>query len=447
MAPMFDFAPCSPEDRGIPGRAVEDFERKLAERRVRMHGYLMLSGGRLIAERYWPPFDKDSLHRMYSVTKSFTALAVGLLVRDGLVSVDDLICDYFPDKLPAGGPHPWCGEMTVGDMLTMRTCHSSTTYKRYGGDWVKSFFRVEPDHVPGTVFAYDTSAPHVLAALTERLTGMPMLDYLRREALEAVGFGSGAYILRDPSGVSQGGTGLMCTLRDVAGAAFLCLRGGEIDGRRILPAGYMGRAVSDLVPTDLQPPADERNGYGYFFWQARRPGYVMYGMGGQLALCVPEADMCLVTMADTLGDPAGVQSIYDSFYDTVWPWLGVPDRETEQASGGDVPSGRYIFYPNGMGWQWIDIDPDRREVTVRLPEMTARFGPEYGVFPGTDYPCMCETAAGPGHLIMKVFVTGEEQGHLGLDLAARGGRLGVRAVNTGEPFFSGLRGFASAVRE
>lgn len=62
----------------------------------------------------------------------------------------------------------------------MRTCYESTTFKRYDGDWVESFFRVTPDHVPGTVFNYDTSASHVLAALVEKLTGMDMLDYLRK---------------------------------------------------------------------------------------------------------------------------------------------------------------------------------------------------------------------------------------------------------------------------
>lgn len=97
--------------------------------------------GELIGERYWEPFHRDSLHRMYSITKSFTSLATGLLAAEGKIGLDDRICTYFPEKLPEGGAHPWCEEMTIRDLLTMRTCYESTTFKRYDGDWVESFFR------------------------------------------------------------------------------------------------------------------------------------------------------------------------------------------------------------------------------------------------------------------------------------------------------------------
>ena len=67
-------------------------------------------------------------------------------------------------------------------MLMMRTCHASTTYKvDMKSDWVESFFIVPPTHKPGTVFHYDTSAAHVLCALVEKLTHMPMLDYMKEK--------------------------------------------------------------------------------------------------------------------------------------------------------------------------------------------------------------------------------------------------------------------------
>lgn len=159
--------------------AVRNMEQRMESLRLNMHGYQILYRGELIGERYWEPFHRDSLHRMYSITKSFTSLATGLLAAEGKIGLDDRICTYFPEKLPEGGAHPWCEEMTIRDLLTMRTCYESTTFKRYDGDWVESFFRVTPDHVPGTVFNYDTSASHVLAALVEKLTGMDLLDYLR----------------------------------------------------------------------------------------------------------------------------------------------------------------------------------------------------------------------------------------------------------------------------
>ena len=448
---MLKFALCPPETRGIPSEAVAAFERRLTERRVRMHGYLMLSGGELIAERYWLPYGPDVNHRMYSVTKSFTALAAGLLAGEGRIGLADPICEYFPDKLPPGGPHPWCAGMTVEDMLTMRTCHGSTTYKRYDGDWVESFFRVTPDHIPGTVFAYDTSASHVLAALTERLTGMEMLDYLRKNALDALGFSERAYILKDPYGVSQGGSGLMCTLRDVARAAYLCLHGGRFEGRTLLPEAFVRRATANLVPTRLQSAEDERYGYGYFFWMPRKPGFVMYGMGGQLAVCFPEADFCLATMADTIGDPAALRLLYDSFYETVWPCLGLSGKApAEGAASPPPPSGHFTFYENEPGWRWAELDTERRELRFETADGPAalRYG-EDGycggqTFPGTAYPCECLGEHRDGHLFLHCYVTGEEQGHVSMDFAQKETGLGVRMSATGEPFFRRYRGFASA---
>ena len=219
--------------------AVRSMEQRMESLRLNMHGYQILYRGELIGEHYWESFHRDSLHRMYSITKSFTSLATGLLAAEGKLGLDDRICTYFPEKLPEGGAHPWCEEMTIRDLLTMRTCYESTTFKRYDGDWVESFFRVTPDHVPGTVFNYDTSASHVLAALVEKLTGMDMLDYLRKKVLRRVGFSEEAYILKDPYGVSQGGSGLVSKLSDLAGIAMLCCRGGVLGGEQLIPADFL----------------------------------------------------------------------------------------------------------------------------------------------------------------------------------------------------------------
>ena len=92
--------------------------------------------------------------------------------------------------------------MTIRDMLMMRTCHRRTTYKEgssswdyvtsYCDNWTESFFKVKPDHDPGALFFYDTSSPHTLGALIEKLTGMDLADYLRKHfkaAAEAIGEG------------------------------------------------------------------------------------------------------------------------------------------------------------------------------------------------------------------------------------------------------------------
>ncbi len=480
---MFTLEKGKPEEYGIPSSRIQEMERQLARLGIPMHGYLLLQGKAVVAEKYYAPYDGDSLHRMYSVTKSFTALAIGLLAGQGRIRLEDKICGYFPEYASPKDTHPWCLELTIEDMLTMRTCHSSTTYKRYDGpDWTQSFFKVRPDHVPGTVFSYDTSSTHVLTALVEKLTRMPALDYLRKGVLDRLGFSKEAYIITDPAGVSQGGSGLMCTLRDMAGAAYLCSHYGNLDGEQLLPLDFMQRALTIQVNTDLNPKLDEQYGYGYFFWMPREEGFCMFGMGGQLALCFPKLDFCLLTMADTNGIPAGLQIIYDCFYRTVYPCLKEREGENPLAyAAASLSAGRkadwkrgealtrertegqvYEFYGNDMRLLWISFHwrEGRMEIANEEGTYSFVFGEDAGDkdsgtgseewklqrFLDTGYRCGCRGYWSCGHFVLKCYLLDEEMGHVNLEAAWKEERVSVHLESTGESFFDRWKGFASAVR-
>ncbi len=498
---MFRLEAGSPEEYQIPRAAIERLEELFRQQRVHIHGYMLLGGRKILAERYYAPYGQSDNHRMYSITKSFVALAVGLLVKNGLVGMEDKICRYFPEYLSEGEPHPWCARLTIREMLSMRTCYANTTYKDYDGDdWTESFFRVRPDHISGTVFSYDTSSAHVLGALVEKLTGMKLLDYLRREAFDKLGFSRQAYIMEDKMGVSQGGSGLMSTLRDVAVVAYLCNHFGILDGEELLPFDFMREALSNLVPTDMQPTLDEQCGYGYFFWMPRtrredqlgpEDGFVMYGMGGQLAVCFPKLDFCYLTMADTIGNPAGLQILYDSFYQTIYPCLKErrednPDAFLEETgsgkregreSGTEPPRFRskaeetYRFCENAQRWKSIhfrwegwnegavgvrlryerggeSVSDGTAKQETALDLVFAVGGWKRQTNPVSGFRCECRADVKNGHLILQCYLADEEHGHVRMDVAWKGeDTLTVRMTCTNEPSLEGLRGFASAERE
>ena len=305
----------------VSEKAIISFLDKLETERCLLHGFAMLDRGRLLAEGYWAPFHADSLHRMYSVGKSFVSLAIGLLQEEGKLALDEPICRYFPEKCPKEGPHPWLAELTIRQMLTMTTCHSKTTYKQYDGDWVESFFRVEPSNLPGAVFSYDTSSTHVLSALVERLSGRKLMEYLREKCFERIGVSEAAYFIPDPGGVSQGGSGLTCTLRDMLAVAELVMNEGVFRGEQLLPAEYIREATACQVKTSYQSAYDEQFGYGYQIWRGRHDSFYFYGIGGQLAVCLPREQFILVTMGNTLDNKNGIKNIFDAFYDIIYPWI------------------------------------------------------------------------------------------------------------------------------
>ena len=320
---MFTFEKAIPESTSISSEAIKNVLITLDKKNVPMHSLLIMRDDKLIFEKYYAPYTATTLHRLFSVSKSLTAMAIALLQEEGKLSFDDSITAYFPEYTDEN-THPWIRMTTIRNMLQMRTCHASTTYKvDMKSDWVESFFKVAPTHKPGTVFHYDTSAAHTLCALAEKLSGMPMLDYLKAKAFDHLDFSRDSYMVKDPFGVSMGGSGLMATPMDLMKILYLLHKGGTVkcsDGqvRSLLPKEFVEEAtsnISDTLPTSPLP--SEAQGYGMQIWQNEKGGFVLYGMGGQLGISLPSENMLIVTTADTQGMAGGNQVIYDALYENL----------------------------------------------------------------------------------------------------------------------------------
>lgn len=426
----------TPEAQGIPSSCLCRLLEKLEEHKIPMHSLLIARHGHLVLEAYYEPYGKDRLHRMFSQTKSYTSLAVGLLAEDGRISLQDKICGYFPEYLP-GRVHPWMEEMTIEDMLKMESCHNMTTYNKTSTteDWVRSFFQTVPAHRPGQVFMYDTSASHTLCALVEKLTGRKLLDFLKERVLRGIGFSEESYIIPDPSGVSMGGTGLMAKPRDMMLVGLMLLNGGKHPedygrkgGRQVYPKWYLDKALAFQTPTIMSSMADW--GYGYQFWKMPDDGFAMLGMGSQDTLCFPKQDMVIVTTADTQGIPNGTDMIRNDLVTELFEHLGEePLPEDQRAGEGQerlagmvgkltlpvleemgkltlpmtqerVNGKDYYFYPNNDGFYRMSVSFDDKNQGILeyenergIHRLSFGFGRQIGCrFPEYDQYCVSSAA-------------------------------------------------------
>jgi len=304
-----------PLNAGISPVHITNFINELEEKHVPIHSLLIARYNKLILEAYWQPFHKDMLHRMFSITKSFTSIAIGILIDDNVISINDPIVKYFPEYIPEN-PHEFLTKMTIENMLTMQTCHASTTYKtNLLNNWVESFFVTAPSHPAGTIFKYDTSATHTLCALVEKLTGMNLLDFLRLRCLDEIGFSKEAYIIKDPFETSMGGSGLMAKPTDILKFALLLMNNGYFGDKQLIPAKYILEATKKQTDTAATASIFEESlGYGYQIWRASHNAYVLYGMGGQYAICFPDYELICTTTADTQGISGSNQYIFDALY-------------------------------------------------------------------------------------------------------------------------------------
>ena len=144
------------------------------------------------------PITEDTIFQLASVTKQFTAAAVMLARREGLLELDDEITKYFPEI-----PYP---DVTIRHLLT----HTSGIPDYFDdADWFIKIWKEEkrvpgndeilrflceteakPYFAPGEGLAYSNTGYNLLALLVERLSGVPYEDFLQKNIFEPAGMGS-----------------------------------------------------------------------------------------------------------------------------------------------------------------------------------------------------------------------------------------------------------------
>lgn len=471
----------SPESVGIPSKAVLRFIEGIDRDRICMHGFLLLRHGLIAAEGYWSPYTKDSIHRMYSVSKSFVSLAVGLMIDEGRLSLTDQVAKFFPDKVPEN-IHKYTADTTIRDLLMMATPNSRNSYGRYDKDWAATFFTMQPSHPPGTVFSYDTAATVVLNTIVERISGMTFLEYMRPKLLDPIGFTKEARCIKTPEGTSWGGSGVLCKLRDMAKLAYVCLNEGRWGNLQLISQEYINAAVSKQIDNSI----DGRTGYGYQIWREKNNGFSFRGMGSQLAFCYPDRDFIFACISDTQGagpTGAGIQELFDELYEQISdqplpedPVLFAALKEKKLGLKILPQEGRFyssmmnevngIWYEmneNPMGITRMRLSMDNQEGVWEYENATGqkklRFGigktmegpfpqtnyymDRIGVESGKPYNCLASAAWVEEHkLNMLVYITDIYLGTLKISFAFKGNEISVFMTKVAEWFLDEYQGFA-----
>ena len=262
------------KSRNTSNRKVEEALDFFDREGIALHSLLVAYKDELITECYCHPFERDTLHRMYSVTKSINALGIGILLKKGMLSLDDRLSSLFPEYITEKTDER-IKNTTIRNLLMMKSPYSRTCYKigvrngnnvsLYPDDWVSSFFTNTPDHDADTFFSYDTGAATVLSRIVEKVSGMKYMDFMRDNLFSPLGISKETYILSDNVGNPQGGSGIMMRPIDLLKIIYLVKEG----GMGIIDEDYLKDATSPLSDTTLASMSnmrERRMGYGYQIW-------------------------------------------------------------------------------------------------------------------------------------------------------------------------------------
>ena len=287
------FVRATPESQGISSDLFAALLRELdASKDTEMHHFMALRHGKVICECNFAPYPKGMWHITHSMCKSITGMAIGMLIEEEKLKLDENIYDIFSDHINAFSKI-FRPVITVENLLTMT---SGVTFNESGivsgNDWLGSFLNASVNGKPGTEFQYNSLNTYVLSAIITKRTGETLTEYLTPRLFEPLGI-TKYYWETCPKGITKGGWGLFLCAEDMAKLGQLYLQRGKWNGQQLVSEYWIEISTARHLKTQ-----NDTYGYGYQLWMEQRPGSFEYnGMLGQNVIIYPDMDMVLVTNA------------------------------------------------------------------------------------------------------------------------------------------------------
>ena len=287
------FVRATPENQGISSDLFTALLRELdASKDTEMHHFMALRHGKVICECNFAPYPKGMWHITHSMCKSITGMAIGMLIEEEKLKLDENIYDIFPNHINAFSKI-FRPVITVENLLTMT---SGITFNESGivsgNDWLGSFLNASVNGKPGTEFQYNSLNTYVLSAIVTKRTGETLTEYLTPRLFGPLGI-TKYYWETCPKGITKGGWGLFLCAEDMAKLGQLYLQRGKWNGQQLVSEYWIEISTARHLKTQ-----NDTYGYGYQLWMEQRPGSFEYnGMLGQNVIIYPDMDMVLVTNA------------------------------------------------------------------------------------------------------------------------------------------------------
>ena len=309
----------TPEEQGIDSAILDEILQNIKQQHHAIDSLVIVRHGYLVLEEYlnleeylsYTQSNQDSMHSLYSTTKSFTSALIGIAIDKGYIdNVSLKVVDFFPEyeikNLDARKKN-----MTLHHLLTMTSgfeFSGDNAYEMLGsGNSVKYMLDLPMKYNPGSKLDYITGVTHLLSAIIQKTTGTTTLEFAREYLFNPLGINTVQWTY-DRQNINHGDHGLSLTSRDMAKFGILYLNNGTWNGKQIISTDWV------IKSTHTYNLFEEYSGYGYQ-WYTDISGYgyqwwtfpeisVYYTKGyhGQNIFVAPEKDLVVVFTANLSND-------------------------------------------------------------------------------------------------------------------------------------------------
>jgi CubicO group peptidase (beta-lactamase class C family) len=302
----------SPESLGIDSQSILDFIAAANASDIQWHNYVLLRHGKIASQGSWKPFDLNNKHTLYSLSKSFTSTAIGMLVDEGKLKVTEPVINFFKDDLPEVVSDN-LKKMTVHHLLTMNTGHNTECIDKFRSSndkWSKIFLHHDVPNEPGSKFMYNTPATYMLGAILHKVTGKTVSEYLKPRLFDKLEIKDYDWEV-NKEGLNMAGWGLRLNPKDIAKFGQLYLQKGKWNGNQIISERWVAEATKKQT-TSNPGDSDWSQGYGYQFWRCKHNLYRGDGAFGQYCIVIPDQDAVMVVNSESGNLQKNMTIIYDT---------------------------------------------------------------------------------------------------------------------------------------
>lgn len=296
----------------MDNKLLNDLILSVNSKNLHVLNVIIKQNGDIIAKH---DFEEEKPALLYSVSKTFTSMAVGIAISEDYFKINDHVIDFFSD-IQYNSMNEYLKEMTIHDLLCMGTGHAECPVMK--ADWssgqvwdISQLFFDEPIvFKPGTHFTYNNAAAYMLSKIISITTGSNLDEYLNRRIFKYLDIPKPKWDTC-PKGIPQGFSGLYLTAEQLSRFGQLILDKGVWKGKQLIPSSYIEQATSIQIKTnDFNPyfaTADHHQGYGYQIWMNSRPNsYRMDGLYAQYVVMLPDKNTVITYISNELQNMTGV---------------------------------------------------------------------------------------------------------------------------------------------
>jgi CubicO group peptidase (beta-lactamase class C family) len=271
--------------------------------------FLVIWKDSLFYEEYWLDGGEDVYSNSFSMAKTYTSMAIGAAVQEGLVRLDQPVGDFIPKysngentDLQVRHLLQMSSGIDFGESYTNPFGYQAKAY--YGNDLESITLDFDVSTQPGTLWKYEGGNSVLLGLLLEEATGKSLSEYFSEKIWSEIGCEQPAYWnLDDEQGLEKAFSAVYSTARDFAHSGQLMLDSGKYHGNTLIPTEYFEEMVQPV--NIMAEDSTMTTHYGLHYWLGEYDGHPFYslrGMRGQYVITMPWMDAVVVRLGHEKDD-------------------------------------------------------------------------------------------------------------------------------------------------